>query len=111
LARDNALSAWAGSTRRARLPKDWARLRRRVIRRDGGQCTATYSDGQRCAQPGTDVDHVVPDSLGGSDELDNLALLCAWHHARKSSSEGGRAAALKRVKTDRPRESHPALDD
>ncbi|MEU0225231.1 HNH endonuclease signature motif containing protein [Streptomyces sp. NPDC006284] len=57
------------------------------------------------------MDHVTPASLGGSDELGNLALLCSWHHQRKSSSEGGRASALTRVSVHRPRESHPALDD
>ncbi|ROQ27118.1 HNH endonuclease [Streptomyces sp. PanSC19] len=105
------MGGWVGSTRRQRLPKNWASLRRRVIRRDGGQCTATYSDGRRCEQPGTDVDHIVPDSLGGSDALENLALLCTWHHARKSSAEGGRAAAATRVVTARPHQSHPAFDD
>ncbi|MFE6128845.1 HNH endonuclease [Streptomyces sp. NPDC056437] len=82
-----------------------------MIRRDGGQCTALHSTGERCAQPGSDVDHLVPDSLGGSDELTNLQLLCAWHHRQKSSSEGGTAAAKVRVVTARPRTSHPALDD
>ncbi|WUG99227.1 HNH endonuclease [Streptomyces violaceus] len=105
------MSGWANSRRRESLPKNWARLRRQVIRRDGGQCTALHSDGTRCAQPGTDVDYVVPHSLGGSDDMSNLALLCTFHHRAKSSSEGGRAAALKRVKTESPRESHPALDD
>ncbi|MFE6471496.1 HNH endonuclease [Streptomyces rochei] len=57
------------------------------------------------------MDHVIPASLGGSDDMDNLALLCSWHHRRKSSSEGGRASALTRVSVHRPRESHPALDD
>ncbi|MFE6541595.1 HNH endonuclease [Streptomyces rochei] len=105
------MCAWTGSNRRETLPRNWARLRRRVIRRDGGQCTAHHSDGTRCPEPGTDVDHVIPASLGGSDDMDNLALLCSWHHRRKSSSEGGRASALTRVSVHRPRESHPALDD
>ncbi|MEU8877423.1 HNH endonuclease [Streptomyces javensis] len=29
---------------------------------------------------GTDVDHVIPASLGGSDEDSNLTLLCRWCH-------------------------------
>ncbi|MFE6363004.1 HNH endonuclease [Streptomyces sp. NPDC057806] len=105
------MTAWSGSRRREELPRNWESLRRRVIRRDGSQCTALHSDGTRCEQPGTDVDHVVPHSLGGSDDMDNLALLCSWHHRHKSSSEGGQAAAQKRVRTQRPRASHPAFDD
>ncbi|MEU0587995.1 HNH endonuclease signature motif containing protein [Streptomyces sp. NPDC006132] len=111
VAHEAAVSGWAGSRRRDSLPKNWARLRRQVIRRDGGQCTARYSDGTRCPEPGTDVDHIVPVSLGGTDDLEGLQLLCSWHHARKSSSEGGRAAALTRKSIHRPRASHPALDD
>ncbi|MFY0513520.1 HNH endonuclease signature motif containing protein [Streptomyces anulatus] len=61
--------------------------------------------------PGTDVDHVVPDSLGGSSEMSNLALLCPFHHRQKSSSEGGTAAALARKSVLRPTPTHPALDD
>jgi 5-methylcytosine-specific restriction endonuclease McrA len=100
--------AWEGSTRRARLPKDWPRIRARIIRRDGGVCVARYSDGRRCELPGTDVDHIVP----GDDHRDeNLQLLCPWHHRHKSGSEGGTAAALARVRTQRPRPTHPALED
>lgn len=100
--------AWEGSTRRSRLPKDWPRIRRRIIRRDGGQCTALHSDGRRCDLPGTDVDHIAP----GDDHRDeNLRLLCAWHHRQKSSSEGGTAASLTRVSVHRPRPTHPALED
>lgn len=100
--------AWDGSTRRSRLPKDWPRIRRRIIRRDGGVCTALYSDGRRCELPGTDVDHVVP----GDDHRDeNLRLLCAWHHRKKSAFEGGTAAAHARVSVHRPPAVHPALED
>lgn len=100
--------AWDGSTRRSRLPKDWARIRRRIIRRDEGRCVALYSDGRRCELPGTDVDHVEP----GDDHRDvNLQLLCPWHHTRKSSMEGGTAAAQARVSVHRPKPQHPALED
>lgn len=100
--------AWEGSDRRQRLPKDWPRIRRRIIRRDGGVCTARYSDGRRCELPGTDVDHIVP----GDDHRDeNLQLLCPWHHARKSANEGGSAAARTRLTIRRPTATHPALED
>lgn len=99
---------WAGSNRRERLPRNWPALRRRVIKRDDGQCTWRYSDGTRCEQPGTDVDHITP---GDDHALTNLRLLCSWHHARKSASEGGTAAALTRVLTARPKPVHPALED
>ncbi|MFI6897585.1 HNH endonuclease [Streptomyces sp. NPDC050256] len=82
-----------------------------MIRRDGGVCTALYSDGRRCELPGTDVDHVIPHSLGGSDLLENLQLLCPFHHRAKSSSEGGTAAALTRKSVHRKPSTHPALDD
>jgi 5-methylcytosine-specific restriction endonuclease McrA len=100
--------AWQGSTRRARLPKDWPRIRRRIIRRDKGVCVARYSDGRICGLPGTEVDHIQP---GGDHRDSNLQLLCAWHHRHKSSAEGGSAAALTRVRTQRPTSTHPALED
>ncbi len=100
--------AWSGSDRRSQLPRNWAAIRRRIIRRDEGRCTALYSDGRRCELPGTDVDHIVP----GDDHRDvNLRLLCPWHHQHKSSSEGGTAAALTRVSIHKPRPAHPALED
>lgn len=100
--------AWANSNRAARLPKGWERIRRRIIRRDKGRCTAIYSTGKQCEQPGVEVDHIRP----GDDHTDgNLRLLCRWCHQQKSSSEGGTAAALVRVRTARPTPTHPALED
>lgn len=99
---------WAGSDRRARLPHNWPTIRRRIIRRDGGRCTAIYTDGRRCAGTDVEVDHITP---GDDHTDDNLRCLCKWHHARKSATEGGTAAALKRVRTARPTPTHPALED
>lgn len=99
--------AWQGSTRRQRLPKDWPRIRRRIIRRDK-VCVWPTSDGSVCGAAGSDVDHIVP----GDDHSDaNLRYLCQWHHRRKSAQEGGSAAALTRVRTERPKPTHPALED
>ena len=100
--------AWQGSTRRSRLPSNWPVLRRRVLQRDGYLCQVRFSEGQLCGQPATDVDHIEP---GDDHSLANLRALCGWCHARKSASEGGTAAALRRVRTDRPKQRHPALED
>lgn len=100
--------AWANSNRAARLPADWHRIRRRIIRRDGGRCVVVYTTGERCEHTDVEVDHIVP----GDDHSDaNLQCLCVWHHARKSANEGGTAAALTRVRTARPTPTHPALED
>ncbi len=102
---------WEGSDRKERLPADWAELRRRVLRRDGYQCTAIRDDGEglRCPEPATDVDHIRP---GDDHRMSNLRSLCGWHHRRKSSGEGGRARALARRRYERQFsrvEPHPGL--
>ncbi|MFE5159165.1 HNH endonuclease [Streptomyces sp. NPDC056697] len=102
---------WATSNRRASLPRNWPAIVRRIKRRDGYRCTTVFETTGRCTQPGTDVDHIVPASLGGSNEDSNLTLLCRWCHDRKSAREGGTAAGLARVRTQRPPTTHPALED
>ncbi|MEU1254767.1 HNH endonuclease [Streptomyces chartreusis] len=100
--------AWQGSTRRSRLPKNWPLLRRKVLRRDNHVCQNRFSEGQLCGREATEVDHIEP---GDNHSMANLRALCTWCHARKSGSEGGRAAARMRVRTERPKQTHPALED
>jgi 5-methylcytosine-specific restriction protein A len=100
---------WSGSERRSQLPAKWSAIRRRVLRRDGSRCTALSHEGVRCAEPATDVDHIVP---GDNHGLHNLRSLCAWHHRKKSSSEGGSARAARRrglEKKFQRTEGHPGL--
>lgn len=85
--------AWYGSTRKARLPKDWTTRRLIVLKRDKGICYV-------CGDPGADtVDHIVP---GDNHELTNLAAIhdktpphC---HRYKSSTEGHQAQAGTRTR-------------
>ncbi|MFE2556708.1 HNH endonuclease [Streptomyces sp. NPDC059352] len=92
--------AWETSNRRERLPANWAKLRQRAIRRAGGVCQGVIEEtGQRCTYPGTEVDHITP---GDNHTLDNLQLLCRWHHARKTQAEAAAAKAAKRAATKRP---------
>lgn len=99
------MPAWSTSTRRHRLPPNWSAIRARILQRDGHRCT-WIEHGQRCAERGTDVDHIRP----GDDHDDaNLRTLCQTHHKAKSSSEGGKASARKRAKRTREPEPHPGL--
>lgn len=102
--------AWEGSDRRSRLPSDWPKVRKRILRRDRHRCVAIEQDGQPCGELATDVDHVRP----GDDHSDeNLQSLCSWHHKQKSASEGQRASAARRAEIDSrfrwSGEEHPGL--
>jgi 5-methylcytosine-specific restriction enzyme A len=93
------------SARTVPLPSDWPAIRRRILARDGHQCTWT-TDGIRCIAVATDVDH-IGDPNDHSD--DNLRSLCGSHHRRRSSSQGARAWHAKRKPRQRPVEQHPGL--
>lgn len=96
---------WVGSTRRQRLPADWHIIAARILTRDGHQCRAVLTDGTRCTERATDVDHIVR----GDDHSDaNLQSLCGWHHKRKTAAEGN-AARPAPPTNKRPPERHPGL--
>lgn len=96
---------FAGSSRRARLPKDWPTIRLRILKRDGYACTWPSRNG-RCGAHATDVDHIV----NSDDDQDaNLRSLCRSHHKIKTGAEGGRAAQAKRIPRSRPAEKHPGM--
>ena len=94
------------------LPKGWARIRERVLRRDGHQCQWIRQDGsdEKCGEHATHVDHILNAARGGADGDDNLQALCAYHHGIKTGAEGGRAsAAMPRPTKARDPEKHPGL--
>ncbi len=51
------------------LYRDWRKLRRRILERDGHSC-------RYCDASATCVDHIVPRTHGGTDNPDNLAAAC-----------------------------------
>ncbi|SHN24622.1 HNH endonuclease [Streptomyces yunnanensis] len=67
---------------------DWSRLRPFAWRRDCGLCQhIRYDTGLPCLAAGAVVDHIVPISQGGSTALDNLQVMCEYHHTRKTALE------------------------
>lgn len=57
----------------------WRRIRERVLS-DEPFC-------RRCGVEGVEVDHIVPRSLGGADDRQNLQTLCTACHNRKTAEE------------------------
>lgn len=94
---------WVGSTRRARLPKDWPAIRARILARDLGRCYI-------CKGLGADgVDHIV-----AGDHHDDGNLAAVHHnvppfcHRRKTAAEAN-TARWSKSRTARPPERHPGL--
>lgn len=52
-----------------------------VFKRDQGRCTHVDLSGKRCNQDHwIQIHHILPVSLGGSNEPENLTTLCSYHH-------------------------------
>lgn len=101
--------AWDNSDRRSRLPADWHKLRKQILRRDNFECQWRTGQMSVCGEPGNEVDHIRP---GDDHSPANLRVLCSWHHSRKSSAEGGRANRARRQAINsrfRRDEQHPGM--
>jgi len=68
---------------------EYKRNRAVAWRRAGGRCEH-LDDGKRCgSRDRCQVDHIIPVSQHGTHHLDNLRVLCAFHHRAKTAQEGG----------------------
>jgi 5-methylcytosine-specific restriction protein A len=99
------LPQWKGSNRKSRLPADWERLRRVVLKRCDGRCQ-WVEDNRRCRFPATDVDHIKP---GDDHDLLNLQGLCGKPHLTKTARETNAARAERKKLERRPEEPQPGL--
>ena len=103
--------AWEGSTRRARLPRNWPALRKQRLEIDEYRCTWPLPSGARCPEPATDVDHL--EEMADVDRIEALRSLCGPHHLQKTGRFAGSRSAKRRAviaaKRFRPRERHPGL--
>lgn len=58
--------------------QDWEYQREAVLMRDRGRCQACG-----CLPDPPEIDHIVPRGKGGSDDLENLRVLCGPCHRAK----------------------------
>jgi hypothetical protein len=97
--RDGSADA-AGSSRA--IP---AEVRRQVWERDGGRCTFTGPDGQRCgSRHQVELHHVIAAALGGPSTLENLTIHCKSHNRVEAEEAFGREHMAR---FRRPRVSGP----
>jgi len=74
---------------------DWMRARKVIIQRDMALCQPCRRAGR--VTPFTEVDHIKPKCQGGTDDHENLELICTNCHGRKTEKEAA-AAQGRRVK-------------
>lgn len=85
------------SARKKELPRDWARLRTQILKRDHNRCVF-------CGMEASHVDHI----RRGSDHSPcNLRSLCEHCHMMRTGHDGG-MTRRKKVCTRRQPERHPA---
>ena len=68
--------------------REWERLRREVLHRDGGLCQPCLERGH--VTQADQVDHKVQKADGGSDDPSNLQAICTPCHREKTSREANR---------------------
>jgi 5-methylcytosine-specific restriction enzyme A len=66
----------------------WQALRTRVLQRDNHTCQVR---GPRCLGMATEVDHVVPVSRGGADNLSNTRAVCKPCHDALTAAQAREA--------------------
>lgn len=71
--------------------RPWQRIRDRILTRDFGLCQTCRRGGWLTAA--SEVDHVKPLHLGGTDDDANLEAICSTCHVAKTAAEAGKRAA------------------
>lgn len=81
-------------------------LRREVLGRDGHHCAMQLPG--ICTGDATEVDHIIPDYLGGKTVSENLRGVCHDCHALKSRHERETALKHRAARRRLPRDTHPS---
>lgn len=90
------------SRRSAPLPRNWNRVRARILRRDP-DCTLRINC---CGAPSTEVDHI---GAPGDHGDENLRGVCRSCHATRTGQQGAAVTNAKRLSRKRPPEPHPGI--
>ena len=83
----------------ARRP-DWIEARKAIpaaAKREVFARSQSMCEREGCEQVGKEIDHIIAQALGGTNELDNLELLCREHHREKTSDDIARIAKADRM--------------
>lgn len=98
--------AWQnGGTSRTSTPQ-WRKIRAQCIARDGNRCSRCGADG---AEVPLECDHIVNVARGGTDTLDNAAMLCQPCHKLKTNAEAAEGRRARHASRKRPTPRHPGL--
>lgn len=66
----------------------WVKLRKAVLNRDKRLCVPCSDRGVYTVA--TAVDHIIPKSEGGTDDMNNLQSICKDCHSEKTAQEARR---------------------
>lgn len=94
---------WTSSDRRAHLPRNWATIRARILKRDRWTCQLRDPG---CTIRATEVDHI-----GDRDNHTpaNLRAACPACHTRRTGIQAKAAQRAVAARSRRPDEPHPGL--
>jgi 5-methylcytosine-specific restriction enzyme A len=71
----------------------WNKIRNAVMQRDQHLCQPCLMMGR--PTPAREVDHIIPKSQGGTDDMDNLQCICTECHKDKTQQEARTARGIK----------------
>ena len=71
----------------------WQKLRKYVLLH---QPVCKGFDGEHCGRAAQEVDHILPLSEGGTNDLDNLQGLCKSCHSKKTARDDGSFGRAKK---------------
>jgi 5-methylcytosine-specific restriction protein A len=77
------------STTQRGYGNDWRRLRVIVMRRDRGLCQCDECKKLGRIRVAHEVDHIIPKSQGGTDDLSNLQAINRECHKAKTARDSG----------------------
>lgn len=85
-------TGWSTESRHRRgYGSKWDKLRKVVLQRDNGLCQCEDCLGGRLRLTiATEVDHIKPKAIGGTDDMNNLRAINKECHKKKTAAEQGR---------------------